>query len=332
MALKLSKFEKISYTSMAFLIFGVFCSFVDLGVLSVFFSVVLPLLFIINCFICIYALIKKKYHYLLGVIIFLVFNSFFFRISIGQKTKRYGSVSLISYNVREFKYPASNEPSLSADDEILKFIDSTDSDILAFQEASYIENQRIADYPFVFLGYREGVKKSLLSIYSKFPIVKTGYIDFPDTRNNAIYADITVRNETVRVYNIHLQSFVVNKYVVASNYDNFSYWKNLNTTLSKQLEQSQMVLDHAQKSNKKFIICGDFNATPYSKTYRKFGRDLSDSYLEKGQGFGKTFSIFKVPLRLDYFFHNDGIEVFRHDNFNIKLSDHEPIAVEFKIK
>jgi len=44
------------------------------------------------------------------------------------------------------------------------------------------------------------------AIFSKFPIVKSGSIEFPNTANNAIYADIVKGSDTIRIYNVHLQS------------------------------------------------------------------------------------------------------------------------------
>ena len=37
------------------------------------------------------------------------------------------------------------------------------------------------------------------------------------------------------------------------------------------------------------ILCGDFNDTPLSYTYRQLSRKLTDSFIEKGRGIGNTY-------------------------------------------
>lgn len=332
MKMTLDRIDKFSIFILVVLVIGIVSSFLDFGILSVFFSVIMPLIFIIVCGLAIYGLFKKKYINLIGVLLFLIFYNFFFQISIVKDSETKTSISVLTYNVRAFKYHVSNSPELNASTEIIKFVDSLNADILVFQESPNDDWQKIKGYPYIFLGYREGIKKSLQAIYSKYPIINKGYVDFPDTNNNAMYADIKIHQDTIRIYNSHLQSFIINRYVLADNYKDFSYWKHLNNTNTKQIEQAKLIKNHADASNKKVIICGDFNSTPYSQTYRILKKGMDDSFLTKGNGLGKTFSLLKYPLRLDYFLYDEQIKVFSHDNFTLKLSDHEPAYVKFGIK
>ena len=328
----LGKIDKISIVVITVLIVGIISSFLDFGILSVFFSVAMPLIFLANCALAIYNIFKKKYFDLIGVIFFLLFYTFFFQFSLDEDIETKDYVSVLTYNVREFKQPISTNPTQSASTEIIKFIDSLNVDILVFQESSNTDWKKIKGYPFIFLGYRQGIEKSLLTIYSKYPIIKKGYLDFPDTKNNAIYADIKIKHDTVRIYNSHLQSFVINQNIIANKYNDYNYLKHLNNTITKQIEQAKLIKNHAIKSSKKIIICGDFNATPYSATYRILKKGMKDSYICKGNGFGSTYAFLRYPLRLDYFLNDEQIDVINHDNFNLNLSDHEPILIEFKIK
>jgi vancomycin resistance protein VanJ len=332
MKLKLDKIEKLSIAVITVLIVGILSSFLDFGSLSVFFSVVMPLLFLIICALGIYGIFKKKYLAIIGVVIFLFYYDFFYQFSIVKDSEPRDYISVLTYNTRESKQTLSFDSDKNASTEIIKFIDSLNADILVFQEASNKDITKLKDYPYVFLGYREGVIKSLLSIYSKYPIVNRGYIDFSETKNNAIYADIKIQQDTVRIYNSHLQSFAIDQQIVTEKRGNFNYFQILNTTNTKQIEQAKLIKKHAQQSNKKVIICGDFNATPYSLPYRILKKGLEDSYLSEGSGFGETFSILKYPLRIDYFLYDEKIKIFSHQNFNIKLSDHEPVFIKFKTK
>ena len=51
------------------------------------------------------------------------------------------------------------------------------------------------------------------------------------------------------------------------------------------------------------LVCGDFNDTPYSYSYKMFSRRLKDSFVSKGNGFGATMNKAGYPLaRIDYQF------------------------------
>ncbi len=332
MKLKLTRIDKILGVTLLVFVIGIISSFLDFGIISVFFSVTMPILFVINSALAIYYVFRKKYFHLIGVIIFLLCYNFFFQFSISTDIKTKDSISVISYNVRSFKQPVHGDSKKNAPTEIKKLVDSINPDILVLQESAYKEGVKIKGYPHIFLGYQKNVHKSLLAIYSKYPIINKGYIDFPNSINNAIYADLIIQLDTVRIYNTHLQSFVFSPHIIVNKYNDYSYLYNLNNTIAKQVEQARLIKNHADKSNNKVIICGDFNATPYSQPYRILKKELNDSYVSKGNGFGATYTRIYYPLRLDYFLSDNGIEVLSHKNFDLNLSDHEPIYIKFKIK
>ena len=48
------------------------------------------------------------------------------------------------------------------------------------------------------------------------------------------------------------------------------------------------------------IVCGDFNDTPISYTYRTMSRDLNDAFRKVGRGYSHTYRGFFNMLRIDY--------------------------------
>ena len=323
--------NKLSKIALFTLIGGILSSYFNFGIITVFFSVVLPILFITNSTIAIHGIFKKKYSNLIGSAFFLILYSFFFQFSFSTNINAKDNISLVTFNVRSFKQPVTGSPKENAFTEIKKFVDSINPDILLLQESDYKKGMNISGFSHTFLGLRENIKKSPMAIYSKYPIINSGFVDFSNTLNNAIYADIKIKQDTVRVYNTHLQSFVFAPHIIANKYDDFSYLSNLNNTYTRQIEQAKLVKNHALKSKHKVIICGDFNATPYSKPYRILKKGLNDSFVSKGNGFGATYTSLKYPLRLDYVLSDKRIVALFHNNFDLNLSDHEPIFVEFKI-
>ncbi|WP_405571310.1 endonuclease/exonuclease/phosphatase family protein [Winogradskyella sp. Asnod2-B02-A] len=330
MKIKYGKIDRLSIIVIIIVVIGVLSSFFDFGIISVFFSVIMPIVFIVNIVLAIYGALKKNYFYFIGIVLFFLNYNLFFQFSSNKELEIKDSISIVTYNVRGFKNHNSINSNQYDYTKIIKFIDSVDADILLLQESSYKEGKKIEQYPYVFLGYRENVNKSLLTIYSKYPIINKGYIDFKGTKNNAIYADLKVKQDTLRIYNCHLQSYVISPNTLTNKFNH--NWNSLNNTISIQVEQANLIKKHAETFGENTIICGDFNATPYSQTYKVLKKGLKDSYLSKGSGFGKTYSFHNYPLRLDYFLYNDQLEVLSQNNFSLKLSDHEPIYMRFKIK
>ena len=81
-----------------------------------------------------------------------------------------------------------------------------------------------------------------------------------------------------------------------------------------------------------FIICGDFNETPYSYTYWRMRRHTTDSFVDEGNGFGLTFSSANLLARIDYQFVSDGIIVEKLETDKLmRLSDHLPVQGRYRL-
>ncbi|MBW8243195.1 endonuclease/exonuclease/phosphatase family protein [Muricauda oceani] len=218
-------------------------------------------------------------------------------------------------------------------DRIIDFIKSENPDILLIQEHSRIRHRQLKQYP-----YRSETpytsSKTTQAIFSKYPIIGNGSLDLPNTLNNIIYADILFRKDTIRVYNLHLQSFKI-----IPSTDNFSdgkksekTYKRLVETFSKQVEQAEILRNHLRKSPYANIVCGDFNNTQFSNVYKIVKDDLQDTFLEAGKGFGRTYDLWKIPLRIDYILADPNFEVLSHQNFDERLSDHYPVMATLRLK
>ena len=159
-----------------------------------------------------------------------------------------------------------------------------------------------------------------------------GSLDFKGTSNNAIFIDIIKNTDTIRVYNLHFESLgVQTKNVDLDNLDEKNSKKLINRLTSafkKQQDQVEHFLNHKKDCNYKIILCGDFNNTAYSWAYHEVKNDFKDTFLEAGKGFGKTFMFNKYPLRIDFILVDKKFSVNQHQNFNLKLSDHEPVLAK----
>mgnify|MGYP004449285907 FL=1 len=80
------------------------------------------------------------------------------------------------------------------------------------------------------------------------------------------------------------------------------------------------------------IVCGDFNDTPSSWTYRTIrGSDLADCYCDCGLGHTITYHENRLYFRLDHIFYKgEGLKAIRIERGNDKFSDHYPLMATFE--
>tara|TARA_B100000949_G_scaffold119227_1_gene105376 strand:+ start:19493 stop:20503 length:1011 start_codon:yes stop_codon:yes gene_type:complete len=299
-------------------------------------SLVVPFLFALNIVFLLYWLLRFKRKFLLSftaiLLGYLMFGPFYgFDGSDEPEEKSISDLKIMSYNAWGFnKNGWIKKPGVG--DSIVELIKSQDPSILCIQEHNRIRYRQFQQYP-----YRSetpySVPRTIQAIFSKYPIVGNGSLDFPGTINNVIYADIVFKNDTLRVYNVHLQSFNI-----VPSTDNFSdgekserTYKRLVGTFSIQLEQAEILKDHLEKSPYTNIVCGDFNNTQFSNVYKIVKGDLQDTFLEEGTGFGRTYDLWKIPLRIDYILADPKFEVLSHQNFDERLSDHYPVMATLRL-
>ena len=218
----------------------------------------------------------------------------------------------------------------SYNDEIADFIVQQDADIVCFQEFSRTIDKKLKQYQFNYqTPFQIGRIKQ--AIYSKYKILGTGSINFPNSGNNAIYVDILIKKDTLRIYNLHLQSLVVRPGSFKREQPQ-RLFKRLSITVQKQQEQAKLVIEHSRSVNYKKIICGDFNNTQFSSVYKTIKGEMNDTFLEKGSGFGSTYNFKFLPYRIDFILADPEINIKSHKNFDVRLSDHTPVMASFRLK
>ncbi|MCA0932091.1 endonuclease/exonuclease/phosphatase family protein [Lutimonas saemankumensis] len=239
------------------------------------------------------------------------------------------SFGIMNYNVRLFnKYKWIKKENVA--EQISKFIEGQTADVICFQEFRQ-DNSLNLNYPYVYEKLNGGRKGSGLAIYSKYRIVNKGSLDFENSFNNAIFVDILRNNDTLRIYNIHLESFGIKPDSVDLNLNETRSKKliyRLKKSFTKQQEQVEKFIEHRVNCSHKVIISGDFNNTSYSWAYRMLKSNLNDTFIESGKGFGRTYSFNRYPLRIDFILTDPSLKVNQHKNFNLKLSDHEPVLAK----
>lgn len=316
------------------LVLGV-CAVLFECTLSFAFSIAFPFLVVINLMQLLFFLVKQKKKFWLNVaslLIFFFFFDSFYQVNF-KKDDKYSndSIKILSYNAHWFK---SNFNDIHfRDKKIVDFVLKYDPDIACFQEFSAIK------YKFFIKHYPYWVKtnlmipgdKSILAVFSKYPIISKGYIEFSDSMNTSMYVDINIDGDIIRVYNVHLESNRTNTVHQLNNINSYRPLINRVFEANKtRTMQAHLVREHAQGFHQRVVIAGDFNCTQYGSAYLVLKESKKDTFVEAGNGFGATYELFNYPFKIDHILVDETFEVISHKNFKVNLSDHEPVFAEIK--
>jgi len=181
-----------------------------------------------------------------------------------------------------------------------------------------------------------------LATFSRFKIVRTGKIDFPTHSNNlCIYTDILWKDDTVRIYNFHLQSYGISSYLnkPGSSYkkknilEKFSLWvEKFRQGYMERARQADWVSMHVSSCPYPVILCGDLNDVPCSYAYRKLKGNFTDAFVTDGFGLGRTYSGKGPRFRIDYIFYSQHWICKEYYKSKITFTDHYPISAVFELK
>ena len=301
-------------------------------------------------FLVYWAFLKSRWFFIvLGILLIggnLHFRTFSLNFSPEVAGKSDTTWRIMSYNVRLFDvYNESKEERYANRNAIIAYIEEMQPDVLCFQEFYHqdaptsfstkdtlIRLLKIKDYQERYSHKLKGRQNFGICMLSKYPMIARGDVTFEtgQTDNYCVFADIVKGKDTIRFYNIHLQSIKLQKtdYAVfgeenkqaGEEKSTFSLlMEKLRIAYPKRADQARKVVEHMESSPYPVVICGDFNDTPLSYVYNQFNKLLVDSFRETSTGIGVTYAG-KVPAgRIDYIFHTPNLAA---QNFVIQKKAH----------
>lgn len=300
-------------------------------------SLTVPLLIVLNIGFVVYWLIKLKKQLLISsVVLLLGFTHVmsFYKFSSEAIESTDDSFTIMSYNVRLFNlYNWIKDETIPA--KIQEFISEEAPNIVCFQEYDSNSALEFSSYPYKHKTKKSTTKKSELAIFSTYKILNSGYIEFPSSANSAIFVDVLIQTDTLRVYNVHLQSSGIDANVNVETLDSAQsnkLFKRIGTTFKAQQSQAELVAHHVSKSPYRVLMCGDFNNTVYSYVYRILKGNLSDAFDVSGTGFGSTFDFKYFPVRIDFILADNSLKVGPFKTYTFPYSDHFPIRTELTLQ
>ena len=282
-----------------------------LSLLSLLYSPIL----LINIIFVFYWLVIKKIYFLLSMIIVLIgYNHLQKQVQVfGKKINNSkNSIKIISFNTRSFVNNGwENINRKKTKNNLFNKLNNEKADIICLQE--------FPDTIDVNLNYNLYQDLGTIILTNK-KIINSHSISLVSNRSNScIYVDLIIDQDTLRVYNMHLESIQINEK------DNFikkiQKIKEGNIIRIKQIET---IKNDLKNSPYPTIICGDMNTSPYSLSYKKMKKNLNDAFVESGYGLGNTFK-YIIPLRIDYIFHQKNINSYNFKTIYTDISDHNMI-------
>lgn len=256
---------------------------------------------------------------------------------------------VVSYNVKNFSGTGSN-PSRELAEVIKGFLAENEPDIICLQEVKLRTNKvfnleetkrefsRIEHYQYARAGSTIGSVTM-----TSFPIVKMEEIRFEKSGNIAICTDVVIGGDTVRIFNVHLQSYKIDpdRYSVIENpgiprKKDLREYRELagkyKKAMIKRAAQARLIRTKIKASPHPVIVCGDFNDTPASYAYRQTRGKLRDAFVCSGKGIGNTY-VGKLPsFRIDYILHSREMKSTNFKIHRVPYSDHLPVTCEITLQ
>ena len=264
-------------------------------------------------------------------------------INFNRQSLPKNNIKVLSYNILSSNINASN---VNKKNSVISYLDEANADIVCLQEFSFStvkKHQKLLDrYPYKsYLVSKDSESASCyLGCLSKYPILSVEMLKFNSTSNGCSKYRILHENDTIIVYNCHLQSNGLNsthkntyEQILSNPKENIrsegtkDIIKKLRYSASKRANQADIIVADLEKETSPYIIvCGDFNDSPISYTCNRLKEHLDDAYINSGNGPGISYNQNKLYYRIDHILHSSSFKSYKCTvDRSITVSDHYPI-------
>ncbi|MGM0565390.1 MAG: endonuclease/exonuclease/phosphatase family protein [Bacteroidota bacterium] len=332
--------------------------------IPVFFGLTYPFWLVLNMLFVIFWLFRKKVFLVLSLLAIIIGWSHVgrtFRPALQSAPQRPDTgIHVMSYNVKLFDiYNFRKDTSNKTHKKIYQFLNDNQPAILCLQEF-YTEDTgsmavidsilAVLPDPEYHIDFFQTLRKEHhwgIATFSTFPVINRQRHQFRNSAGNyCILTDILYKKDTLRIINTHMESWHFEKADLALMQDVKShgigsdtvkqdiknvYWK-IENAFMKRAVQARELEKIIIESPYPALVCGDFNGTPLSYTYKLVNKHLNDAFVGHGRGFGKTFRDGLPYFRIDYIFYDDHFKPLWFNTYPLPYSDHHPVSAVFTTK
>lgn len=265
------------------------------------------------------------------------------QVNFRNETGRIADLKIATYNIHGF----AQKELKSTMSNIAGYLASEKVDVVCFQEfkttpACPLDTIRAAFAPVMpycaAIAQESGIE---IAIFSRYPISSSCLFPFAETANSAMWADIEVDGRPLRIFNVHFQTTSISQSKAEierlrekgiTDRDGKKAFdlimERMRFNAYKRTEQVNAVRNAMDRTGRTVILCGDFNDTPASYTYKEIKKEMVDGFKSCGKGYAYTYKGMLRLLRLDYIFYAPGMEGIRYYSPNLYWSDHNPVLLE----
>jgi len=328
--------------------------------LIAFFGLAYPPLLLVNVLLVIYWLLRLKPQILISIFCIgvgykiLQKNIGFHKATENVAKTNADQIRILAYNVHSFTSPVGTNGSTRHG--ILQLIKEEQPDLVNIEEYHSVKKVKgtvgdsikkimETDYAYYQPFAGDMTIGTGLAIFSKFPIVNKGiiWLTKDETDTKSIYIDIKTNKDTIRVYCVHLQSFLLNS-VDHTYMDSVSQQGSTNIRSSRRIgsklkagfirrsDQVKIMRAEFSKCPYPYIVAGDFNDTPSSFAVNQMAAGLKNAFCEKGRGLGRTYNGDVPNYQIDYIMASKQFDVVNYRVIEQKLSDHYAVRSDLSLK
>ena len=252
------------------------------------------------------------------------------------------TINVVSYNVRSFQMDYGG----SSLENVADWVREKNVDVVCLQEVPCVMPKSILVDAFSFMPYMIVASKRTgelsVVVFSRFPVQSAVSVSFPERANCALISNLNINGKIIRLLTCHLQTTNWNQLKGENDVDrsfgrNMKHWlmsvSVINRNYLYRESQSDFLRKVIEGSSLPTIVCGDFNATPFSYTYRTMKGRLADSFQECGTGYTFSYRFLHQMLQIDYVFYSlHDFTALNYDSPDLQYSDHKPILVRLSLK
>lgn len=305
---------------------------------------ILPILIGANVIMLLYWLVRRKWIHALIPVITIAFcipyigTIYQFR-SVDKKAGGDKGLKIATYNVAMFGRETSGFLAL----DILAQMRRQKVDVLCMQEYNETSGDKKNSKSYMEYFPYMAVGRGDMVVFSRYPIKESKTLDFEDSNQSAMWADVDVNGQVIRFFNVHLQTTGINRTMHQANklqaqnpYEDYSMsnsrvmnaiFGNYMLGMMFRAGQSITIANEKHNSVNPCILCGDFNDVPYSYVYNTMLGNMVDGFKECGGGWMYTYRG-KKAVRIDYIFHDEFFKGLTYYKEDLTTSDHLPVFMK----
>ena len=256
---------------------------------------------------------KSRWRWIFGILLIGCLNVLSNHLPVPNQQKKgnQSSLRLLSWNVTNFHiHPDTLQKAAT-------FIRSLQPDLICLQERPH-ENllsweaiqSAFPEYPYAIRNEEREDEVLNMAILSKYPLTEKAETYYNDSYNKTMAVNVAAPGRTFRIHNTHLQT------------THHVFTRFIGNT-QRRNAQADYLKRQTRLHDLPTLICGDFNDTPCSYTYRTLSAGMQDAFLKGTTQWTGSFQPMGRWLRIDYILCSDDWNVQEYRLIENPWSDHK---------